>query len=86
MNYYARAIDVIIDPETDFRAMVIEIAKRHPKVVCDVAVFSPWEKQCLPFIHADKKIHAIKLCRELTGWTLTESKEAVEALMERLGA
>lgn len=84
MNYYARAIDIITNPETDFRTMVIEIAKRHPKAVCEVAVFTPWEKECLPLIHAGEKIQAIKVCRNLTGMPLKEAKDAVVALMERL--
>ncbi len=84
MNYYARAIDIVTNPETDFRVLVIEIAKRHPKAVCEVAIFNGWEKECLPLIHADKKIGAIKVCRELTGMPLKEAKDAVETLMERL--
>lgn len=84
MNYYARAIDIVTNPETDFRALLIEIAKRHPKAVCEVAVLSPWEKECLPLIRAEKKIGAIKVCRELTGLPLKEAKDAVEALMERI--
>ena len=84
MNYYARAIDIVTNPETDFRGMVIEIAKRHPKAVCEVATFVPWEKECLPLIHSEQKIQAIKVCRNLTGLPLKEAKDAVEALMERL--
>lgn len=84
MNYYARAIDVVTNPETDFRALVIEIAKRHPKAVCEVAVFVPWETECLPLIQANQKIEAIKACRNSTGMTLIDAKNAVEALMERL--
>jgi len=84
MNYYARAIDILTKPDIDFRAMVIEIAKRHPKAVCEVAVFETWEKECLPLIHAEKKIHAVKVCRDLTGMSLKDAKDAVEALMERL--
>ncbi len=44
MNYYARAIDIVTNPEADFRGMIIEIAKRHPKAVCEVAAFVPWER------------------------------------------
>ena len=84
MNYYAQAIDIITDPETDFRELVIQIAKKHPKVVATLGRFKSWETQCLPLIRADKKIGAIKVCRDLTGWPLKEAKEAVEALMERL--
>ena len=84
MNYYARAIDIITKPETDFRALVIEIAKRHPKAVCEVAVFEGWEQECLPLIRSEQKIQAIKVCRAMTGMSLEEAKDAVEALMERL--
>jgi len=83
MNYYARAIDIVTDPETNFRDLVIEIAKRHPKIVATLGQVKSWEKQCLPLIHAEQKIEAIKLCRNLTGMPLKEAKDAVEALMAR---
>lgn len=36
------------------------------------------------FILADKKIHAIKAYRELTGMGLKESKDAIESLTSRM--
>jgi len=84
MNYYAKAIDILTQPDVDYRTMLIEIAKRHPKVVCEVGVFERWERECLPLIHNEQKIGAIKLCRELTGVPLKEAKDAVEALMARI--
>lgn len=86
MNYYARAIAIVTDPKTDFRALLIEIAKRHPKAVCEVTMtLEGWEKECLPLIYDEKKIGAIKVCRALTGMPLKDAKDAVEALMNRLG-
>jgi len=84
MSYYAKAIDILTNPETDFRDIVIQIAKMNPQAVVDAVGFNPWERKCIPLIRADKKIGAIKLCRELTGIPLKEAKDAVEELMERM--
>lgn len=88
MNYYAKAIDIITNPETDFRAIVIEIAKRHPKAVFEAnheQTVSGWEREVIPLLRTEKKIHAIKVCRERTGLTLKDAKEAVETLMKEMG-
>lgn len=88
MNYYAHAMDIITDSETDFRVLVIEIAKKHPKIVFDASFRPPsltgWQLAVLPCLRAKRKIEAIKICRANTGWLLKDAKDAVETLMETL--
>lgn len=90
-NYYAQAID-ILESDINFRKLVVQIAKKHPKAVVDayqlVALggFTPgsWEVRALPLIKAGKKLEAIKVCKTVTGETLAKAKEMVEQLMEQL--
>ncbi len=82
MNYYAEAIE-ICSKEQDWKKIVIEIARKHPKAVVRAAAApdESWEPQarCLYLID-NNKIAAIKHCRAMTGMALIEAKEAVEAL------
>jgi ribosomal protein L7/L12 len=93
MNYYEQVIEILTTPGIDFRAIAIEFGKRHPKMFMDAAKlaqvaqkegYESWEWKIIPLLKADKKIGAIKVCREVTGMSLKEAKDAVEAFMERL--
>lgn len=82
-NWYSDVIDVLNNEHKDFRALVIEIAKRHPKavVMADRAINGPpWQEKCRRLCSEGKKIEAVKLCRNSTGMGLKEAKEAVEGL------
>jgi ribosomal protein L7/L12 len=81
-NYYAQAINIVADPQTDFRKLVIEIAKQHPKVIVQAHLGSSWEGEIKSMIAASVgKIEMIRHCRNITGMGLMEAKAAVEALM-----
>jgi len=87
MNYYAEAIDIITKDGTDFRALVLEIAKRRPKVVVDAANRpSSMEQEILAIAQSGRKLDAIKLWRQRTGDGLKEAKDAVDALMMKIRA
>lgn len=85
MNHYPQVIDVLLDDSTDFRAIVIAIAKKHPKLVLDSMPKDPepeWLREVDAHLASDapgRKISAIKLWRAHTGAMLKEAKEAVEA-------
>lgn len=86
-NYYAQAIQVLSDAQTDLRALAYEIAKVNPKSVATAAerltTGFGWQKQCMDLKTSgasDAYISAIKLCRKLTGRGLKEAKDAVDAL------
>lgn len=79
-NYYAEAIDICADNETDFRAIVIEIAKTNPSLVVRARNSKVWAFQARLIRNGQSKIEAIKYCRRMTGMGLKEAKEAVEAL------
>ncbi|HWT01147.1 MAG TPA: ribosomal protein L7/L12 [Pyrinomonadaceae bacterium] len=81
MNYYAQAISIITDSNTDFRKLVLEIAKSHPKIIVDAVLKHGWQAEARLLIQAGQKIDAIRLCRNLTGLSLKEAKDAVEALV-----
>lgn len=81
-NWYSEAID-IINSDTDFKKIVIELAKRHPKFVVDaaaIAIGKSWQEDCLNIRKGQGLIHAIKHCRKITGMGLIEAKKAVDAL------
>jgi len=82
-NKYAEVIDVISDQSNDWRAIVIEAAKIAPSVISRAASnakHGPWQKQAKALLAAGEKLEAIKLCRNMTGMTLKDAKEACEAL------
>ena len=94
MNYYAQAIDIVTNSSVDFRDLMIEVAKRHPKAIVEAAKLAgvaqtegheSWEWKVIPLLKDHQKIHAIKICRSMTGMPLKEAKEAVEAFMQRIG-
>ena len=81
-NWYAEAIDVVSE-DKDFKRIVIEIAKSHPKcvVMADTRVYGKaWRERCRELYLNGDKIPAIKLWREKTKASLKEAKEAVERL------
>lgn len=44
-----------------------------------------WEDEAIALLKDGRKINAIKVCREFSGWSLKEAKDAVEALQRELG-
>ena len=84
MNYYAQAIDQLekIEGEVQLREIVVEFAKRHPKAFIDAAksVTTDWKVEARKLYVSGNKISAIKHCHNLTGMSLHEAKDAVEAL------
>jgi len=93
MNYYKQAIE-IIGGEHDWYQIAVNIAKKNPKALVDAvyksgwrseakedAVYkSGWRSEAKELVADGKKIDAIKLCRNSTGWSLLKAKEAVEEL------
>lgn len=81
MNHYAKAID-LLESDLDHRAIVVDYAKRHPAAFIKAASVRPsLREECLAFLEAKKKINAIKHYRTVTGASLKEAKEAVEAMV-----
>ena len=83
-NNYASVIDIVADQSTDWRAIGIEAAKIAPSVIMSAArrvKEGPWQEAAMPFIKDGQKIEAIKVCRSITGMSLSEAKDAVERLM-----
>lgn len=83
MNYYREAIDVITKHRDESEIILIEVAKANPGAVVkafNTIYHEEWHKDIIPLLKVDRKIQAIKLCRELTGMGLKEAKEACEAI------
>lgn len=81
MNYYAKAIEIVTSNREDWHEIVVNIAKRHPKLVVEATQQPDWKPQARGLVASGNKIAAIKLCRSATGYGLREAKEAVEALV-----
>lgn len=88
MNLYPAVIEALMNGELNYRSVVIEIAKKHPKIVLaaikDLSQL-PWMKDIDELLRQDRKIDAIKLWRSEEGIGLKEAKDAVEARQEKLG-
>jgi hypothetical protein len=80
MNHYANAIRIVTDAKTDFKALIVEIAKFNPGVITKahsrlVAESEPlYVRQCQDIVKINK-IEAIK--RRLR---MRVAKDAVEVL------
>jgi ribosomal protein L7/L12 len=81
MNYYEVAID-IISKDQDWRELVFEIAKKNPSAIVSAYAKNKnlWQFEAKKLMDAGEKIKAIKYCRNETGFSLKEAKDAVEAL------
>jgi ribosomal protein L7/L12 len=80
MNYYAEAVEMCSE-EQNWKKVVIDIAKKHPKCVVEAIAGSTWKVEARKlYLEQGEKIKAIKHCRAMTGMGLKEAKEAVEAL------
>lgn len=82
-RFFAEAI-----PGATKTKVLLEICRRDPDFLydCIKTVGAPtWEQEAEALLRADRKIHAIKSCRNRTGWPLKDAKTAVEALQKELG-
>ena len=74
----ATLVDAVTGPETDFRAIVVELSKTHPELIVQSTI-SLYDR-----IHvvaeAEGKIPAIKMFRQIMGCRLREAKHAVEIM------
>lgn len=81
MNHYPDVIDVLLNDGTDFRAIVVAISKKHPKLILDSlpeTKDSLWKNEVDIFLRDGMYVSAIKLWREKTGSTLKDVKDAVD--------
>lgn len=82
MNYYAEVVE-LCSKEQDWKAIAINVAKKHPKIFLDAAAanFVSWETEARElYLGQGELVKAIKYCRSMTGMSLKDAKEAVEAL------
>jgi len=73
----------------DRTKVLLEICRRDApfllQAINAAAKPTTWYAEAEELLREQKKINAIKVCREHTGWSLRESKDAVEALQKELG-
>lgn len=88
-QHYAQAIDILMGPAVDFKAMCIELAKQNPELFCTLAAGAApskdhkWHKEAINFMRDNNLVGAIKLCREKTGFGLKEAKDIIDAVRTR---
>ena len=87
-NYYAKAIDILMADNYSKSDVIIEIAKSHPVVFVSAVEKTKsrinWEIAAKEFIRRDNFVEAIKHCRNITGMTLVDAKNACERLKETM--
>lgn len=90
-HYYAKAIDILMGREVDFKSMCIELAKQNPELFCTLAAGAApskdnaWHREAVQFMRNGNMVSAIKLCREKTGFGLKEAKDIIDAVLTRDG-
>lgn len=88
-QHYAKAIDILMGPAVDFKAMCIELAKQNPELFCSLAAGAApsrdnkWHKEAIQFVRGQQMVSAVKLCREKTGFGLKEAKDIIDAVRTR---
>lgn len=89
---FGKAIDIIAQVSGDpiqTEAIVIEMAKRHPKILVQIwrsLNGNDWKDACREMLEKEpKRIPAIKLCREKTGLGLKEAKDEIDKMCGEMG-
>tara|TARA_R100001594_G_scaffold1048_2_gene4348 strand:+ start:4860 stop:5147 length:288 start_codon:yes stop_codon:yes gene_type:complete len=77
---YDSIVDILHQKKYNAEEVVVQLAKRHPKVFLDIIEhYEPdWKTEVRAIHNSNNKIECIKLCRELTGWSLATAKAAIE--------
>lgn len=85
--YYKKAINILMDGDVDFKKLGVALAQTNPKLfiqlVDDPNVFRPveqWHRDVKHLTCAGRKVEAIKLIREKTGFGLKEAKDISDHL------
>lgn len=79
-NEYAKAIDLLMSDEVDFRQLAIDLAKVNPELFCQLAAgddlkICEWHREVWNLGTAGDDVGAIKVIRQHTGMGLKESKD-----------
>jgi len=82
-NWHREALSLLEkESELDLRHMLFEFAKVAPKLFCGAV--NPerykWQTKAIALVNGGSRIEAIKHCRNATGMTLKNAKDAVDAL------
>ena len=91
MSAYKQVIDLLMQPDLDHRALVIQIAKDEPTVLIAAAealkkhltLTSPtiqWQREVVDLIIGGNKVNAIKTIRKETNFGLKEAKDIADHL------
>jgi len=83
VNNMNKIIDLVSNPNTDFKAIAIRLAKEYPDVFLEVSGINAssmpiWKREVAWMIDQKLMVPAIKHMRENTGWGLKESKDTVD--------
>ena len=85
VNWYARAMDLMVQSGHDRVEVILEVAKRHPSVLVRAIeaidkrkreASEPWQQEFSELVRNGQMVSAVKLHREKTGSTLKEAKKA----------
>lgn len=86
-QYFQKAIDVLMNENIDYKKVCIALAQTNPKLfiklVDDPNVFKPveeWHREVKRHMIGVRKVEAIKLIREKTGFGLKEAKDISDLL------
>jgi hypothetical protein len=82
--YYKQAIDLLMNSDLDFRAMIVRLAKEDPETFINLTNKPKKSEEYLYRVVSEikngNKVSAIKILRENTGFMIKESKDIVDNL------
>lgn len=81
---YSQAIEILMNPSVDFRAIVIALAKAHPEILVNIVGprFNPpqWQRDVVRCAQDYNRVGAVKIYRNNTGSSLKEALDVVNQL------
>ena len=83
-TWETEAEKIVSSSRTDYRKIIREIAKSHPRVVVIAegnVNHMGWVTNCRLSMLDGNRIGAVNLCREATGRSIEEAKKFVDALI-----
>ena len=85
-DLYKKIIEIFATKEIDYKGICVRLAQNDPDLFLEyadpLATLEEWQQEALEDMKAGRRIQAIRICRNETGWGLKESKEAVDKFME----
>jgi ribosomal protein L7/L12 len=76
---HERVIEFLARPDLDYRALVYAMAEKNPAALLSVSA-DRWKARAREMLTNGEYVEVIKFCRNETGMSLKDAKDAVDAM------